>query len=107
MKLRILLLAAGLALTACSENQPESITTSLEYPSTVMVDHVDNYHGVEVADPYRWLEDDVRESTEVRSWVDAQNEVTFAYLNSIPERQLIEDRLTELWDYEKYGLHHA
>ena len=68
-----------------------------------MSDHVDVYHGVKVPDPYRWLEDDVRTSKEVADWVKAQNEVTFKYLKDIPERPLIEKRLTQLWNYEKYG----
>ena len=73
-------------------------------PVTATIEHVDTYHGVEVADPYRWLEDDVRESDDLNNWVNAQNEVTFAYLESIPERSVIEERLTELWDYERYGI---
>ena len=52
----------------------------LEYPVTKRVDHTDNYHGTTVADPYRWLEDDVRESEDVAAWVKSQNDVTFAYL---------------------------
>ncbi|MDX1406450.1 MAG: prolyl oligopeptidase family serine peptidase, partial [Woeseiaceae bacterium] len=75
-----------------------------DYPDTATVDHVDVYHGHEVADPYRWLEDDVRESAEVKAWVDAQNEVTFAYLASIPERERIAKRMRELWDYESFWL---
>jgi prolyl oligopeptidase len=104
MKLHITLIAAGFALMACSESQHETVSTAFVYPDSARVDHIDSYHGHDVADPYRWLEDDVRESDAVKSWVDAQNEVTFAYLENIPERQLIEDRLKELWDYEKYGL---
>jgi len=76
---------------------------ALEYPKTQRADHVDLYHGVEVKDPYRWLEDDVRESQRVRDWVEAQNKVTFGYLKSLPGRKRIKDRLTELWDYEKYS----
>jgi prolyl oligopeptidase len=76
----------------------------INYPETAAVDHVDTYHGVEVADPYRWLEDDVRESSAVENWVSAQNDVTFAYLATIPERELIRKRMTELWDYERFGL---
>ena len=75
----------------------------LEYPVTKRVDHTDNYHGTTVADPYRWLEDDVRESEDVAAWVKSQNDVTFAYLKALPEREAIEERLTELWDYEKYS----
>lgn len=72
------------------------------YPDTRRVDHVDVYHGTEVPDPYRWLEQDVRESEEVADWVAAENKVTFAYLDAIPERDGIRRRLTELWNFEKY-----
>ncbi|NET09454.1 MAG: hypothetical protein F6K16_33055 [Symploca sp. SIO2B6] len=72
----------------------------LTYPSSPTVDQVDTYHSVTVADPYRWLEEpDSDQSTE---WIAAQNAVTFGYLNDIPQRQQIKDRLTELWNYEKY-----
>jgi prolyl oligopeptidase len=73
------------------------------YPNTRRVDHTDVYHGTKVADPYRWLEDDVRKSPEVAAWVEAQNKVTFAYLKAIPQRPAITRRLTELWNYEKYS----
>ena len=73
------------------------------YPETRRVDHFDEYHGERVHDPYRWLEDDARESEDVQAWIDAQNKVTFSYLKSIPERARIESRLTELWNYEKFG----
>jgi prolyl oligopeptidase len=106
MKLQITLLGAALALMACSEghHEPESDAATFDYPDTVKVDHIDTYHGVEVVDAYRWLEDDVRENTDVSDWVGEQNDITFAYLSSIPEREIIEKRLTQLWDYEKYGL---
>jgi prolyl oligopeptidase len=73
----------------------------LRYPETRKVDVVEDYHGVPVADPYRWLEEDVRQSKEVAAWVEAQNKVTFAYLESIPQREAIRRRLTDLWNYEK------
>ncbi len=76
----------------------------LKYPKTKRVDQVDILHGVKVEDPYRWLEADVRESAEVRKWVDAQNKVTNAFLKSIPERESINKRLTELWNYERYSV---
>ncbi|MBT8103950.1 MAG: S9 family peptidase, partial [Gammaproteobacteria bacterium] len=104
LKIRILLLCASITLAACSRTEPDAQFTQLEYPTTTQVDHVDNYHGVDVADSYRWLEDDVRESEDVENWVTQQNEVTFAYLASIPERSIIEKRLKELWDYERYGM---
>ena len=75
----------------------------MEYPKTKRIDHVDEYHGQKVADPYRWLEDDVRESKEVANWVAEQNRVTFGYLKQIPARKAIEKRLTELWNYEKFS----
>lgn len=75
--------------------------TVLRYPETRKVEVVEDYHGVSVADPYRWLEDDVRQSKDVAAWVEAQNKVTFAYLESIPQREAIRRRLTDLWNYEK------
>ena len=69
----------------------------ITYPETAREGVVDNYHGTEVADPYRWLEDDMSERT--AEWVKAQNEVTFGYLNSLPQREAIRKRLTELWNY--------
>jgi prolyl oligopeptidase len=62
---------------------------------------MDDYHGVTVADPYRWLEDDNAPETKV--WVEAQNRVTFAYLESIPQREPLRQRLTRLWNFERYG----
>ncbi|MGI8543740.1 MAG: prolyl oligopeptidase family serine peptidase [Aridibacter sp.] len=75
--------------------------TKLDYPKTKKVDQMDDYHGTKVSDPYRWLEDD--NSEETKKWVEAQNKVTFGYLNTIPEREKIKKRLTVLWDYEKYS----
>jgi len=74
---------------------------ALTYPSTRKTDQVDTYHGVEVADPYRWLEDPNAEETQ--QWVEAQNKVTFGYLNQLPGREKLNARLTELWNYERYG----
>ena len=73
------------------------MTEVLKYPETAREGVVDNYHGVEIADPYRWLEDDNSERT--AEWVKAQNEVTFGYLNSLPQRKAIRERLEELWNY--------
>ena len=75
----------------------------MTYPVSKKIDHVDELHGVKVPDPYRWLEDDVRESKDVAAWVEAENKVTFAYLGAIPQREAIQRRLTELWNYEKYS----
>ncbi|MDX2270990.1 MAG: prolyl oligopeptidase family serine peptidase [Cyanobacteriota bacterium] len=73
----------------------------LTYPLSQQGDQVDVYHGIAVADPYRWLEDPDTPAT--RAWIAAQNQVTFAYLESIPQRQSIGERLTHLWNYEKYS----
>ncbi|VUX55889.1 Prolyl endopeptidase [uncultured Woeseiaceae bacterium] len=98
------LLTSFALIVACSRNDAGDGSATIKYPETATVDHVDNYHGNDIADPYRWLEDDVRESDAVKSWVDAQNEVTFAYLATIPERNLIAKRMRELWDYERFSL---
>jgi prolyl oligopeptidase len=75
--------------------------TRLSYPSTKKVDHVDTYHGETVADPYRWLEDE--NSPETAAWVEAQNKVTFAYLDRIPFRKELAARLEALYNYPKYS----
>ena len=103
MTIRLLTLITAVVMTACGRVEPPPESAGIEYPATTTIDHVDVYHGVEVADPFRWLEDDVRESDAVKNWVDAQNEVTFAYLDTIPERDVVKGRLTELWDFERYG----
>ncbi len=74
----------------------------LSYPTTRQADQSDSYHGISVADPYRWLEDPY--SPETEAWVEAQNQVTFGYLNGLPGRDRLKTRLTELWDYERYGI---
>ncbi|MBW4557072.1 MAG: prolyl oligopeptidase family serine peptidase [Trichormus sp. ATA11-4-KO1] len=74
----------------------------MSYPLSRKSDQIDNYHGTLVADPYRWLEDP--DSEESRNWIEAQNKITFAYLDEIPAREKIKQRLTKLWDYEKYGI---
>lgn len=72
------------------------------YPVARKGDQVDDYHGVKVADPYRWLED--LDSEETRNWVEAENKLSFAFLEAIPARASIKERLTKLWNYEKYGV---
>ena len=98
------LIASGPSNLLSQEPQQETpLSEKFEYPVSSEGDITDNYHGTQVADPYRWLEDDVRESDDVRQWVTQQNELTFNYLQSLPYRKAINDRLTQLWDYEKYG----
>src|ERR1700686_811468 len=87
---------AAFALTLFSAAQ----SPPLAYPQPKRGDQVDDYHGVKVADPYRWLED--TDSADTHAWVEAENRLTFAYLEKIPYRQAIHDRLTKLWNYERY-----
>jgi prolyl oligopeptidase len=75
---------------------------SNDYPVARKSDQVDDYHGVKVADPYRWLED--LDSDETRSWVEAENKLSFGFLAAIPARSTLKDRLTKVWNYEKYGV---
>jgi prolyl oligopeptidase len=77
-----------------------AFSQNLDYPHTQKVDHVDDYNGVKVADPYRWLEDD--KSPETAAWVEAENKVTFAYLDKIPYRKQLRERLEHLYNYPKY-----
>ncbi len=76
----------------------------IHYPEATRGDVLETLHGVEVADPYRWLEQDVRESDEVREWVTEENEVTRKYLDAIPILPTIKKKLTTAWNYEKHGL---
>jgi len=76
-------------------------TTTLTYPETSKGTTIDTYFENEVADPYRWLEDD--RSAETENWVKSQNKVTQGYLDHITYRDQIKDRMTKLWNYEKYG----
>ncbi len=88
--------------TAAAAGHSSMSKTTIHYPQVKTVEHVDDYNGVKVADPYRWLED--LNSPETKAWVEAENQVTFAYLEQIPERVAIKDRLTTLWNFERYGV---
>ena len=93
-----------LAMIVIAAAAPASaVEGAIVYPQTKRIDHVDTYHGTVVADPYRWLEDDVRESEGVADWVAAQNKVSFGYLETLPDREAIEERYhgchTSLADY--------
>ncbi len=78
---------------------PSAPTTSLPYPTTPRVDQTDDYFGTVVADPYRWLED--VDSTQSRAWIAEQNALTASVLATVPQRDAIHARLTQLWDYER------
>jgi prolyl oligopeptidase len=71
------------------------------YPEAKKVDQIDDYHGTPVADPYRWLEDP--DAPDTRAWIEAQNRLTFGFLDRIPERSQIRERLTQLWNYERFS----
>ena len=75
---------------------------SQKYPDSPRMELVETLHGVEVADPYRWLEE--LDSEQTRQWIAAQNEVSFAYLGRIAARDKLQQRISTLWDYDKYGL---
>jgi prolyl oligopeptidase len=111
MRLPVLLVLSSITyLTACS-SEPEQATeqtvepaiaqqpAALEYPVTRKGDVVDTYFGTEVADPYRWLEDDMSEET--GEWVKTQNVATFGYLDQIPYREQLRKRLSEMWNFER------
>jgi prolyl oligopeptidase len=93
------LVLSALAIAAAGCSAPEA--PRMTYPTTKTVDHVDTYHGVSVPDPYRWLEDDT--SAETAAWVEAENKVTFAHLETIPFRAALTARLEQLFNYPKYG----
>ena len=102
MKKSLLLAFTALILIGCndattSKNQLIDVT----YPKTKKVDTITNYFGTQVKDPYRWLEDDMSQQT--AQWVTDQNKTTFGYLDNIPFREALKERLTKLWNYEKVG----
>lgn len=84
-------------MTQSCNQQPK-----LSYSETKKTDVTDDYHGTQIADPYRWLENDT--TAETAAWVEAQNKVTFDYLQKIPFREQIKNRLTKIWDYPKYSV---
>ena len=93
----VFILFVSLAIIAFGKNE-----RAFRYPDARKSDQVDNYHGTKVADPYRWLEDP--DSSESRAWIEAENKITFDFLGKIPQRDVIKKRITELWDYEKFGV---
>ncbi len=101
MKNILLITLLGLFIASCNTSDPEKNITKLNYPITKKIDTVTDYFGTKVKDPYRWLEDDLSEET--KTWVVSQNKVTFDYLESIPYRDELKNRLEKLWNYEKIG----
>ena len=94
MKAIAMVLAACAATTALAQ-------TKWTYPTARMDNVVETYHGTQVPDPYRWLEDP--DATETRAWIEAQNKLTQGYLAGVPQRDAIEERIRTLWNYEKFG----
>ena len=102
MKARRFLWALLNTIVVCALSGPETaVAQKLQYPQTQKIDRVDSYFGVQVADPYRWLEDD--NSAETAQWVEAENKVTFGYFERIPYRQKVKQRLENLYNYPKYS----
>jgi len=102
MKKLMLPIITALVLVGCNNgNVSKNQTNTVTYPKTKKVDTVTNYFGTQVKDPYRWLEDDMSEET--ARWVEDQNKTTFGYLENIPFREELKQRLTTLWNYEKVG----
>ena len=91
----VLVLMALIVIPACKKAE------KIAYPVTKKVEQVDDYFGTKVADPYRWLEDD--KSAETAKWVEAQNTVTFGYLQKIPYRDKLKKRLTDIFNYPRYS----
>ena len=97
MKQLSLFLIVSLMVASCTSGGKAPVA----YPETAQIDVVDTIFGTPVTNPYRWLEDD--KSAETMEWVKQQNVVTFAYLNEIPYREEIKNRLTAMWNFEKFS----
>jgi len=95
-------LACGLLFCVAAAAQQNGGVSKLNYPVAPSSNQVDDYHGVKVADPYRPLEDP--DSAASRQWIEAENKLTFGYLDTIPSRPKIHARLTELFNYERYSV---
>lgn len=92
----------GIAFALSFSMSTPAAEPKLTYPPARHAEQVDDYHGEKIADPFRWLEDD--NSDETKAWVTAQNQVAGAFLDAIPARSKIRDRLTKLWNYERFGV---
>ncbi|NJM51576.1 MAG: S9 family peptidase [Sphingomonadales bacterium] len=96
--------AADKTAKPSSDGASADIAAPLAYPETRKVDVVEEQFGVKVADPYRWLEEDVRVSDDVAKWVQAQNKVTAAYMDQVPGRAAMAAKMKLLFDYERFSL---
>lgn len=97
---RTALVAVGAAMTLAALSPDPAGAQTVTYPESRRAAQVDVLHGTRVEDPYRWLED--TGAPETRAWIEAQNRVTFGYLEGIPQRERIEERLTQLWNYARW-----
>ena len=88
--------AAPFMTRVSADGKKNDAKSKITYPETKTVDHVDDYFGTKVPDPYRWLEDET--SAETKAWIEAQNRVTFGYLEKIPYREKLKARLTQLFN---------
>lgn len=102
-RLVVVLAVAGLCVAAgCTKDGGPTELVVITYPDAPADEVVEEYHGTQVADPYRPLEDPDSEVT--RAWVEAENEITFGFLDKIAARKPLTERLTKLWDYEKFSV---
>jgi prolyl oligopeptidase len=97
----VFLMAALVLFVSCRSKTPDVEQSEIFYPETKKVDQVDDYFGTQVADPYRWLEDDNTE--DVKAWVEEQNRLTLGYLEQIPFREKVRQRISDLYNYPKYS----
>ena len=95
-------LCAALTIAQPALATEQSSPMPLHYPATPRVEQTDTHFGVTIADPYRWLENDIRQDARVQEWVDAENKLTHEYLDALPKRAEIAHRLSEIFDYEKF-----
>ncbi|HKU25410.1 MAG TPA: hypothetical protein VJQ54_08055, partial [Candidatus Sulfotelmatobacter sp.] len=102
MKMLRAVLCSAILLSFATVIHPaaQSDGAALAYPKAKTVDQVDDYHGTKVPDPYRWLED--ADSPDTKAWVQDEDKLTFSYLEKIPYRSAIRDRLLKLWNYERF-----
>lgn len=99
---KLLFVAFVMSIIVSCKNETKTLKPiTVNYPETAKVDTINTFFGETVSDPYRWLEDD--RSKETEEWVKAENQVTFGYLDNIPYREELKERLTKLWNYEKIG----